>query len=77
MRSVSYLKVEGHETLVRDTSTKAIIATDNKEYQDYMTKRKQALQSIKTLQSHEKEIDNIKRDLSEIKNLLIKLIEEK
>lgn len=77
MRSVSYLKVEGHETLVRDTSTKAIIAVDDKEYQDYMAKRKQALQNIKTLQAHEKEIDNIKRDLSDIKSLLIKLIEEK
>lgn len=77
MRSVSYLKVEGHETLVRDTSTKAIIAVDDKEYNDYMAKRKQALQNIKTLQAHEKEIDNIKRDLSDIKNLLIKLIEEK
>lgn len=74
---MNYLKVEGHETLVRDTNSKAIISTSDREYQDYMLKRKAMVKQSKLLNTHAEEIENIKKDLSEIKNLLIKIIEEK
>lgn len=77
MRSLSYLKVEGHESLIRDTNSKAIIAIDDREYENYMMKRKLHLQNINKLKEHSEEIQSIKKDLSEIKNLLIKMIEEK
>lgn len=77
MRSLSYLKVEGHESLVRDVESKAIISVDDREYQNYLVKRKMAVQQANILRTHNEEIENIKKDLSEIKNLLVKLIEEK
>lgn len=77
MRSVSYMKVEGHESLVRDPQSKAIIAVDDREYQTYMIKRRKDLENHKAIAANTEEIQNIKKDLSEIKGLLIKLLEGK
>lgn len=77
MRSLNYLKVEGHESLIRDPQTKAILSVDDKEYENYVLKKKAAVEHHLVLKNHGEEIENIKRDLSEIKNLLIKIIEER
>jgi hypothetical protein len=62
-----FLKVEGNDSLVRDTSSKAIINTNAKEYQNYVEKRNM-------MAKQKQEIDSLKKDMSEIKEMLATLI---
>ena len=62
-----FLKVEGNDSLVRDSSSKAIINTNAKEYQNYVEKRNM-------MAKQKQEIDSLKKDMSEIKEMLATLI---
>lgn len=73
----NYLKVEGHESLIRDLDSKAIIATDDNEYASYKIKRDQVLKTTNIIQQHSKEIEDIKFNLLEIKQMLSSLIKDK
>ena len=69
-----FLKVEGYESLVRDTSSNAIISTNKSEYQIYMDRcRKREAQGDK-IRNAVKEINNLKQELREIKNLIKEII---
>ena len=63
------IRVEGHKNLYRDEKSGAIINTDSHGYSQYKKSR-----NIKLTQKEE--IDSMKKDIEEIKNLL-KLIAEK
>ena len=63
------IRVEGHKNLYRDEKSGAIINTDSHGYSQYKKSR-----NIKLNQKEE--IDSMKKDIEEIKNLL-KLIVEK
>ena len=63
------IRVEGHKNLYRDEKSGAIINTDSHGYSQYKKSR-----NIKLTQKDE--IDSMKKDIEEIKNLL-KLIVEK
>lgn len=69
-----FLKVKGKESLVRDLSSGAIINTNASEYQDYLKKRNATRQLREDLDKQSKEINNIKNDIGEIKELLVRLI---
>tara|TARA_Y100000004_G_scaffold39381_1_gene42354 strand:- start:184 stop:402 length:219 start_codon:yes stop_codon:yes gene_type:complete len=71
---MSYLKVEGHRTLVRETNSNAIVNTDRSAYQVYMQRVKEAKQSNNDLRYAVREINNLKAELTEIKDLLGKLV---
>jgi|Laugrefa1bdmlbdn_1035148.scaffolds.fasta_scaffold01548_2 DNA topoisomerase VI subunit B len=62
-----YYKVEGNDSLIRDGSSKAIINTNAKEYQNYVEKRNM-------MAKQKQEIDSLKKDMSEIKEMLATLI---
>lgn len=62
-----YYKVEGNDSLIRDGSSKAIINTNTKEYQNYVEKRDM-------MAKQKQEIDSLKKDMSEIKEMLATLI---
>ena len=67
---MGYIKVEGHQGLVRDTNSGAIINTST----GNMTRARQ----IKfARQNKQKEFNEMKNQISELKNLVMKLIEEK
>ena len=70
---MSYLKVEGHRTLVRETSSNAIVNTDRNAYTIYMNRVKEARKSNDELKYAVREINSIKTELKEIKKLLIKV----
>ena len=70
---MSYLKVEGHRTLVRETSSNAIVNTDRNAYTIYMNRIKEARKSNDELKYAVREINSIKTELTEIKELLIKV----
>jgi hypothetical protein len=46
---IDYLKVDGNDSLVRDTSSKAIINTNVKEYYSYVEKRNTILKQRQEL----------------------------
>ena len=64
------LKVEGHESLVRDISSNAIVNTSKNEYTIYMNRIKNREQQGDQIRNTIKEINILKQELFEIKELL-------
>jgi len=64
------IKVEGHPNLYRDEKTGAIVNCDAIGYQNY-------IKSLNKKDSQRIELDNIKKDIDEIKSLLKELINGK
>ena len=78
MHNVRYLKVEGHTGLVRDTLTGAILNTNKTEYENYLRQKEaveKRMQESKQISQHTEEINNIKTELSEIKQMLVLLLD--
>ena len=68
------LKVEGHEHLVRDNNSGAIVNTNVTEYQIYMKRIKSREQHGDQIRTAVKDINNLKAELREIKGLLKEII---
>jgi hypothetical protein len=64
------ISVEGHKNLKRDETTGAIINVDSTEYIRYMSNKKNR-------KTQKDEIDIIKNDISEIKTILMQILENK
>ena len=65
------LKVEGHQNLVRDTTSNAVINSSTSEYKIYMSKYRAREKQSDELRNACKEINNLKAELREIKTLII------
>ena len=73
---MSLLKIQGYESLVKDTKSNAVVNTNKSEFQLYMKRtRERNLQGDK-LRNVCKEINNLKSELREIKSLLTKVLEK-
>jgi hypothetical protein len=70
------LKVEGHESLVRDIRSNAIVNTSQSEYTIYMNRIKSREQQSDQIRNTIKEINILKQELFEIKNLLKEVIKK-
>lgn len=78
MRSVKqFLKVEGHNTLIRDSASNAIISTNEVEYNAFTKRREIEKARAKMLDNQVQEIETIKNDMLEIKQMLAQLISTK
>tara|TARA_S200002703_G_scaffold113509_3_gene99039 strand:- start:1268 stop:1474 length:207 start_codon:yes stop_codon:yes gene_type:complete len=64
-----YIKVEGHDNLVRDKQTGAILNNDSSSYQSYMRQKQVKL-------SERNEIEKLKSEVGEIKDMLKVIIEK-
>tara|TARA_B100001996_G_scaffold360587_1_gene326699 strand:+ start:495 stop:701 length:207 start_codon:yes stop_codon:yes gene_type:complete len=64
------IPVEGHKNLFRDEKTGAILNTNNKEYYSYISSRNKKV-------DQKLELDEMKRDIDEIKMLLKQLTNNK
>ena len=71
---MSYIKVEGHTSLVREKVSNGIVNTDKNAYSIYMQRVREARKSNNDLRYAVREINNLKAELSEIKELLGKLV---
>jgi hypothetical protein len=71
------VKIEGKDGLVRDIITSAIINTNRSEYQNYINRRDSVLSKQRQIEEHSEEINNIKTELSEIKQMLLVLINKR
>jgi len=64
------LKVEGYESLVRDTRSNGIVNTNTTEYQIYMSRVRAREKTGDEIRNAVKEINNLKAELREIKDIL-------
>ena len=69
-----YLKVEGHDHLVRESSSHAIINADNSGYSIYMQRVRDREKQGDQIRNAVKEINTLKTELREIKSLIKELI---
>jgi len=67
---MTYIKVKGHDHLIRDPQTNSIINTNMAEYNEYISRRESKLKENQKIKNLETDLDNIKCDLDEIKCLL-------
>tara|TARA_R100000005_G_C4810344_1_gene97145 strand:- start:35 stop:235 length:201 start_codon:yes stop_codon:yes gene_type:complete len=61
------IRVEGHSNLYRDERTGAIVNVDNVGYQNY-------LNSSKIAKQEKEDIDNMKKDIDDIKDALKEIL---
>jgi len=73
---MDYIKVKGHEHLIRDPITNSIINTNMSEYKEYLYRKNFKIEEDQKIQNLENDMNNIKSDLSEIKYLLRNLTNE-
>ena len=76
MYNPRFLKVEGHSYLVRDTMSNAIVNTDKKGYEQYMTLKRARGREKDRVTALEDEIQGLKSDLSDIKSMLGQLLDK-
>ena len=69
---MSRLKVQGYDSLVRDTRSNAIVNTSTSEYTIYMQRVKAREKQGDQIRNAVKEINNLKSELREIKELIKK-----
>ena len=69
-----FIKVEGHSNLVRDTYSNGIVNTNVSEYQIYMQRVRSREQQGDQIRNAVKEINTLKTELREIKNLIKELV---
>ena len=72
--SKTFLKVEGHTSLIRDVRSNAIVNSNVSEFQTYMKRVKDREQQGDQIRSAVKEINNLKAELREIKGLIKELV---
>jgi hypothetical protein len=72
-----FLKVEGHNGLVRDMSTGAIINTNRTEYEEYMARKRLAEQRELEISKHSEDINILKNEMQEIKSMILQLLQKK
>ena len=73
---MSILKVQGYDSLVRDTKSNAIVNTNKSEYKMYMARVRAREEQGDKIRSAVKEINNLKTELREIKSLLKEVVKK-
>jgi hypothetical protein len=71
--NTKFSKVEGYTSLIRDNSTNAILNTNMNDYQNYKNLKMAKQSEGQKLQRLEDDMNKMKGDIDEIKNLLMVL----
>jgi hypothetical protein len=71
---MTYIKVKGHDHLIRDPKTNSIININNMEYNEYIARKESKIKDTEKIDNLESDINNIKSDINEIKSLLKNLV---
>ena len=72
----NYTPVEGKSGFFRDSESTAIINRDKKAYLAYMQRKKDAENKNDELNRMKEDLDNVKGELGEIKDLLSTLVQK-
>jgi len=71
---MTYLKVKDKDHLLRDVNSNGIINTDETEYKNYVNNYIRQLNSKNRIEELEHQVDEIKTDVKEIKELILKML---
>lgn len=71
---MEFVKIQDSDSLVRDLTSGAVINTSATDYQNYLIKRNANKQIKEEIKQNSDKIKQIESDVSEIKQLLITLI---
>ena len=71
------IKVEGHSDLVRDESSNAIVNTNKSAYLIAKKRADEAQRQRDEIRQTARELNSLKSEMHEIKNMLLKLVEDK
>jgi hypothetical protein len=71
------IRVEGHDDLVREESSNAIVNTNKSAYLMARKRADEAQRQRDQLRETSRELNNLKCEMHEIKTLLTKLVEDK
>ena len=71
-----YVKVEGYHDLVKDTETHAVINTNKSAYLMAKRRAQEAQKQRDAIRNATREINNIKCEMHEIKDMLKKVLEK-
>ncbi len=72
---MTYAKVKGHSNLVRDLKSQAIINTDSDAYARYMARKVKQQKKDDEVRKVIRDVNEIKKEMFEIKDLLKKVID--
>jgi hypothetical protein len=72
-----FAKVEGHVSLTRDMSSNAIICNNDDEYQAYRRRNDIAKAQAKIVLEQTNQIESLKSEVEEIKQMLIQILKGK
>ena len=70
---MSIVKVKGHTHLIRDLKSQAIINTDSDAYARYMARKAKQANKDDEMRSVVREVNSLKTEMREIKDLLIEI----
>lgn len=73
MHSTGLIPVEGHGDLGRDPYSNAIVNTNKSEFEQYVAERNKRLEQKNTIENTAEELKEVKQEIAEIKDLLLKL----
>ena len=71
---MSYLKVEGHGELYRDSATNSIVNRNTSDYNRYMSQKKLRHSENDKIDNMKDDLDNLRNEINEIKSLLKELV---
>ncbi len=71
---MTYLKVEGHGGLYRDSTTNSIVNRNATDYNTYISQQKMRHNKNQKVDSMEQDLADLKNEISEIKSLLKDLV---
>ena len=71
---MSYLKVEGHGELYRDSTTNSLVNRNTSDYNRYMSQKKIKNEEAEKVDTMEQDLAHLKNQINEIKSLLKDLV---
>jgi len=72
-----YLQVEDHQDLVRDTTSNAIVNRNQSAYDIAVKRASEAQKQRDEIRNATREINSLKCEMHEIKNMLLQLLDSK
>jgi len=71
------IQVEGHKDLVRDERSNAIVNTNKSAYLIAKKRAEEAQRQRDEIRETTRELNSLKSEMHEIKNMLLKMVEDK
>ena len=71
---MEFVNIQDSDSLIRDLSSGAVINTNTTDYQNYLARKNSSKDMKQQIKQNSDKIEKIESDLSEIKQLLITLI---